>query len=72
MADDKTIPPRVMELAAQIGDTPLAWKEHEDGSIVIVFGSKGKQTFVPEKPAAKTTEEPAPEAQAKKSKKKGE
>lgn len=39
------IPARVAALAAQIGDEPIAWKEHTDGSIVIVFCNKGKRTF---------------------------
>ena len=44
-----TIPARVKALALQIGDEPIAWNEREDGSIVIVFNQKGKQTFEPEK-----------------------
>ncbi len=43
-----TIPARVKALALQIGDEPIAWNEREDGSIVIVFNQKGKQTFEPE------------------------
>lgn len=39
------IPARVMAISQQIGDQPIAWKEHDDGSVVIVFNSKGKQTF---------------------------
>ena len=42
------IPARVKALALQIGDEPIAWNEREDGSIVIVFNQKGKQTFEPE------------------------
>ena len=69
---DKKIPARVAALAAQVGDTPLDWKEREDGSIVIVFNSKGKQTFEPV-PAESMADDPAPEAQGvKKSKKKGD
>lgn len=43
-----TIPARVAALAAQINDEPIAWNERADGSIVIVFNQKGKQTFLPE------------------------
>ncbi len=39
------VPARVQAIADKIGDAPLAWRECEDGSIVIVFNSKGKQTF---------------------------
>lgn len=39
------VPARVQAIADKIGDAPLAWREREDGSIVIVFNSKGKQTF---------------------------
>lgn len=48
MSDEIKVPARVLALAEQIGDQPLAWKEHDDGSIVIVFNSKGKRTFVKE------------------------
>ena len=41
------IPARVLALAAQINDEPLAWNEHADGSIVIVFSNKGKHLFTP-------------------------
>lgn len=72
--DDRKIPARIAALAAQVGDTPLDWKEREDGSIVIVFCNKGKKTFEPEKPARASAEEPAPVAQvvSNKSQKKGE
>lgn len=43
-----TIPARVLALAKLIDDEPIAWSEREDGSIVIVFNQKGKQTFEPE------------------------
>ena len=43
-----TIPARVLALAKQINDEPIAWNEREDGSIVIVFCNKGKHTFEPE------------------------
>jgi hypothetical protein len=36
---------RVLALAKEIGDEPIAWVEHEDGSILIVFNQKGKRTF---------------------------
>jgi len=39
------VPARVQAIADKIGDAPLAWNEKEDGSIVIVFNTKGKQTF---------------------------
>lgn len=39
------IPARVQALADQVGDQVVAWNEKEDGSVVIVFNSKGKQTF---------------------------
>lgn len=45
MSDEIKVPARVLALAEQIGDQPIAWKEHDDGSIVIVFNSKGKRTF---------------------------
>jgi hypothetical protein len=45
MPDEIKVPARVLALAEQIGDQAIAWKEHDDGSIVIVFNSKGKQTF---------------------------
>lgn len=71
MEQEKKIPARVAALAAQVGDTPLDWKEREDGSIVIVFNSKGKRTFEPEKPTRASAEEPAPVARVvTKSKKK--
>ena len=41
------LPARVQALAEQIKDTPLAWNERADGSIVIVFSNKGKLTFDP-------------------------
>lgn len=44
--DAVKVPLRVLALAEQIGDEPIAWKEHEDGSIVIVFNSKGKRAFL--------------------------
>jgi hypothetical protein len=45
MPEEIQVPPRVLALAEKFGDTPVAWKEHEDGSITIVFCNKGKQTF---------------------------
>lgn len=64
----KTIPARVKALALQIGDEPIDWNERKDGSIVIVFCNKGKQTFLPETvlPAADNEQEaesrtPAPD-----------
>ena len=42
------LPARVQALAEQIKDTPLAWNERADGSIVIVFSNKGKLTFAPD------------------------
>ena len=43
------IPGRVLALAALIGDEPIGWSpEREDGSITIVFRSKGKMRFEPE------------------------
>ena len=39
------IPARVLALAEQIKDKPLAWIEHADGSITIVFCNKGKRLF---------------------------
>ena len=47
-ADGDKPPARVLALAAQIEDEPLAWNEHDDGSITIVFCNKGKRTFVAE------------------------
>jgi hypothetical protein len=46
---DTPIPARVLALAKEIDDQPLAWNEREDGSVVIVFCNKGKLTFEPEK-----------------------
>lgn len=46
------IPARVKALALLIGDEPIAWKEREDGSIVIVFNQKGKRVFELEEQAA--------------------
>jgi replicative superfamily II helicase len=46
---DTPIPARVLALAKEIDDKPLAWNEREDGSVVIVFCNKGKLTFEPEK-----------------------
>ncbi len=43
--EETKIPARVIALAEQFGDTPLSWREHEDGSITIVFNSKGKHKF---------------------------
>lgn len=48
MSEEKKMPARVITLAEQVGDTPLDWKEYKDGTIVIVFNSKGKLTFQPE------------------------
>lgn len=59
-----TIPARVKALALQIGDEPIAWNEREDGSIVIVFNQKGKQTFEPEKPLPRPIIHTNEEAQA--------
>jgi hypothetical protein len=39
------IPARVLAIAEKVQDEPLAWKEHADGSVTIVFCNKGKQTF---------------------------
>jgi hypothetical protein len=64
MSDEIKIPARVLALAEQIGDIPLAWNEHEDGSIVIVFNSKGKQAFEPEKKPIIHTKADAVEAVA--------
>lgn len=44
-AQTDRVPARVQAIADKIGDAPLAWNEKEDGSIVIIFNSKGKQTF---------------------------
>lgn len=44
-AQTDRVPARVQAIADKIGDVPLAWNEKEDGSIIIVFNSKGKQTF---------------------------
>lgn len=41
------IPARVMALAKVVEDTPIAWKEYDNGSIVIVFANKGKRIFDP-------------------------
>lgn len=48
MPEPKHMPARVKALAEKIGDEPLDWSEKPDGSIVIVFCNKGKQTFMPE------------------------
>lgn len=48
MSDEIKVPARVLALADQVGDQPIAWKEHDDGSVVIVFNSKGKRTFLRE------------------------
>ena len=59
-----TIPARVLALAKQINDEPIAWNERADGSIVIVFNQKGKQTFEPEKPLPRPIIHTKEEAQA--------
>lgn len=59
-----TIPARVLALAKQINDEPIAWNERADGSIVIVFNQKGKQTFEPEKPLPRPIIHTNEEAQA--------
>lgn len=61
---NNTIPARVLALAKQINDEPIAWSEREDGSIVIVFNQKGKQTFEPEKPLPRPIIHTNEEAQA--------
>lgn len=48
MSDEIKVPARVLALAKQVSDQPIAWKEHDDGSVVIVFNSKGKRTFLRE------------------------
>ena len=45
MSEEIEIPDRVRAIAEQVGDTPLSWKEHEDGTITVVFNSKGKRVF---------------------------
>jgi len=45
LADGDRVPARVAAIAAQIGDEAIAWNEHEDGTVVIVFNQKGKRTF---------------------------
>ena len=45
IAEGSHIPARVAAIAAHIEDIPDAWNEKEDGSVVIVFSTKGKQTF---------------------------
>lgn len=64
VADGDPIPERVKKVAELIGSDPLAWREKEDGSIVIVFSTKGKHTFPPEpapefKPIIHTRQEAA-------------
>jgi len=49
LADGDPTPARVLAIAEQIGDQAIAWRECENGNIVIVFNQKGKQTFDPEK-----------------------
>lgn len=39
------IPARVLAIAEKVQDEPLAWKEHADGSVTIVFCNKGKRLF---------------------------
>ena len=43
-----TIPARVLAIAEKIEDSPLDWKENNDGSIVIIFQNKGKLMFMPD------------------------
>jgi hypothetical protein len=45
LADGDQTPARVLAIAEQIGDQAIAWRECENGNIVIVFNMKGKQTF---------------------------
>jgi predicted transcriptional regulator len=45
MSDEIKTPSRVLAIAEQFGDTPIAWREHENGSVTIVFNSKGKHKF---------------------------
>lgn len=52
MADP--IPAHVAEIAKQIADEPLSWREHENGTITIVFANKGKRTFDKPLPVVKT------------------
>lgn len=44
-AQTDRVPARVQVIADKIGDAPLAWNEKENGDIIIVFNTKGKQTF---------------------------
>jgi hypothetical protein len=52
------IPSRVQELAKQVSGTPLDWKEHENGDVVIVFTDGRKLTFV--KASAQSAESTPP------------
>ena len=45
IAEGSHLPARIAAIATHIGDKAIAWNEREDGSVVIVFNQKGKQTF---------------------------
>jgi len=45
MTDEIQVPARALALSEKIGDAPISWKEHDDGSVTIVFCNKGKQKF---------------------------